>query len=83
MSLQLVSEIWNLVSESIPLDDREQIAYNFIGVLVEHGYELDDIDYEFSDDDDLRSAIKYHRDDVENESSEDEDFLDDEELDEY
>lgn len=81
MSLSLVSEIWNLVSESIPLDEREQIAYNFIGILVDHGYDLDDIDYEFSDDENLIAAIKYYREDSEEDEIEEDEYED--ESDDY
>lgn len=78
MSLQLASEIWNLVSESIPFDEREQIAFNFVGILVDNEYDLDDIQYEFSDDDNLITAVKYYRDEYEEEDEEEENEYEDE-----
>lgn len=84
MNLSLISEIWNLVTESIPDEEREDIAYNLIGLLVEHGWELDDLAYEFDSDEQLLSAIRYHRDDEEEEEEEAEyEKYDDESDDDY
>lgn len=65
MSVIVAAEIWSLVRESVPYDDREQLADSLVGILVDHGFELDDISYEFGDDPEVRKAIKYYADEVE------------------
>lgn len=60
MSIQLVSQIWNLVSDSIPYNDRDQIAETFVGLLVEHGFDLAEIRQEFEWDQEIVQAVKYH-----------------------
>lgn len=79
MSVQLASDIWKLVSESIPYDEREQLADSLIGILVDHGFDLDDVKYEFDDDQDVLDAIKYYAEDTEDEESEDYDSYDEDE----
>lgn len=64
MSVSLAAEIWGLLRESIPYDDREQLADSLVGLLVDTGYDLDDVRYEFRDDQDVQDAIKYYADDV-------------------
>lgn len=79
MSVQLASDIWKLVSESIPYGEREQLADSLIGILVDHGFDLDDVKYEFDDDQDVLDAIKYYAEDTEDEESEDYDSYDEDE----
>jgi hypothetical protein len=80
MSVQLAAEIWGLVRDALPYDDREQIAEGLVGILVDNGFDLDDISYEFTGDVEIEDAIKYYADDVEAEeeyedsSEEDEDW---------
>ncbi len=78
MSVRLVSEIWNLVNESIPHDERAQIAEELVGILMEHEYELDDIRYEFTDMH-IQDAVKLYAD--ENETEYDDYSEDDEQED--
>lgn len=66
MSVRLASEIWNLVYESIPHDERSQIAEGLVGILMEHEYDLDDIRYEFTDLD-VQDAVKLYADETESE----------------
>lgn len=74
MSVQLAAEIWNLVRESVPYDDREQLADSLVGILVDHGVDLDDIKYEFNNDSDVLEALKYYVEDAE---AEEEDYSED------
>jgi hypothetical protein len=80
MSVQLAAEIWGLVRDALPYDDREQLADGLVGILVDQGFDLDDISYEFTGDAEVEDAIKYYTDDVEAEdeyedsSEEDEDW---------
>ena len=76
MSVQLASDIWKLVRESIPYDEREQLADSLIGILVDHGFDLDDVKYEFEDDQEVLDSIKYYAEDTEDEESEDYDSYD-------
>lgn len=71
MSVQLASDIWKLVRESIPYDEREQLADSLVGILVDHGFDLDDVKYEFDDDHEVSDAIKYYAEDTEDEESDD------------
>lgn len=79
MSVQLAAEIWGLMRESIPYDEREQLADSLVGILVDHGFDLDDISYEFSADMEVQDAIKFYRDDNDEEVDEYENYSDEEE----
>lgn len=65
MSVELAGEIWKLVRESVPYDDREQVADSLVGILVEHGIDAADIKYEFSDDREVLQALKWYTDEEE------------------
>lgn len=79
MSVSLAAEIWALVRECIPYDERNQLADSFVGILVDHGLDLDDIEYEFDGDPEVQSAIKYYADETEVED--DGDYYSDEDED--
>jgi hypothetical protein len=64
MSVRLAAEIWGLVRDALPYDDREQLAEGLVGILVDQGFDLDDISYEFTGDVEVEDAIKYYTDDV-------------------
>ena len=81
MSVQLAAEIWSLVRESIPYDDREQLADSLVSVLVDQGFDLDDIRYEFDNDSDVQDAIKYYVD--EDAEYEREEYSDEDEDEDY
>lgn len=84
MSVQLAAEIWSLMRECVPYDEREQLADGVVGILVDHGFDLDDVSYEFGEDADIQDAIKFYRDDVDEETDEYEVYSDeDESSDEY
>lgn len=80
MSVQLAAEIWRLVRESIPYDDREQLADGLVSILMDQGFDLDDIKYEFDGDSDVNDAIKYYADDTESDYDY-EDYKEDEDED--
>lgn len=65
MSVALASEIWRLVRDCIQDDELDQLADSFVGILVDHGVDLDDIRYEFDDDPQVQTAIKYYADETE------------------
>lgn len=62
MSVELAGEIWRLVRESIPYDDKSSLAEGLVGILIDQGYELDDIAYEFTGDAAMQNAIKWYAD---------------------
>lgn len=79
MSIQLASELWSLVRESLTDEDREQIAESLVGILIDHGYDLEDIREEFVDSD-IKQAVKYFADEDEEYCDEDAvEFLDESE----
>ncbi len=79
MSVQLAAEIWSLVRDALPYDDREQLADGLVGILVDHGFDCDDIAYEFTGDAEVEIAIKYYIDDLESEEYDEEDSNEDDE----
>lgn len=60
MSVQLAVELWNLIKDSIPYDDRDQLADSFVGIMVDHGYDLEEIRDEFINDSEIIQAVKYY-----------------------
>jgi hypothetical protein len=80
MSVQLASEIWGLVRDMLPYDDREQVAEGLVGILMDHGFDLDDICYEFTGDVVVQEALRYYSEETELDEPEDYDnYSDDEE----
>ena len=73
MSIQLAAEIWNSVRESVSYDEREELASNVVGIMIDHGCDLDDISHELRTDEDIQKAVNYYRDEVESEDN-DEDY---------
>lgn len=63
MSVELANEIWKLVRESIPYDDREQVADTLVGILVDYGIEPAEIRQEFTGDKEVLAALKYYGED--------------------
>lgn len=78
MSVQLANELWNLVRDSINEDVMAELAESFVAILLDQGYDLDDIKYEF-DDENIQDAIKFYADEEAEEESEDEDYDDEKE----
>lgn len=80
MSVQLANELWNLVRDGINDDVMTELAESFVAILLDHGYDLDDIKYEF-DDENILDAIKFYADEEVEEESEDEEYGDGQESD--
>lgn len=76
MSVSLAAEIWNLVRDALPEEDVEQLADGLVGILVDSGFDLDDIRYEFSGDSEVETAIKWYADDVETDVEDADDYGD-------
>lgn len=80
MSVQLANELWNLVRDGINDDVMTELAESFVAILLDHGYDLDDIKYEF-DDENILDAIKFYADEEVEEESEDDEYSDEQESD--
>lgn len=62
MSVQLAAEIWNLINDLIPYQDREQYADGLVNILLDQGFDITEIKDQFSNDTDVKSALKYYAD---------------------
>lgn len=60
MTVQLAAEIWNLLRDSVPYDDREQVADSLVGIMVDHGYDAAEIREEFAGDSEVLKALQYY-----------------------
>jgi hypothetical protein len=70
MSLNLVAEVWTLLRENIPADDRDDAAHGLVEFLMDQGYDLTDMAFEFSHDSHLKPAVKFYADDADDEDAE-------------
>ena len=57
MSLDTVSEVWEVLREHIDLNDRSEAADTLVTYLIENNYEVDDIKDAFRDKD-ITTALK-------------------------
>jgi hypothetical protein len=79
MKLELIAEIWNMTKDSLMANDRDAIAENLIGILIDNDFSPTDIKSVFRDDYDITSALKVYVDDAvefEEEESEYEEYED-------
>lgn len=61
MSLDTVSEVWEVLREHIDLNDRREAADTLVTYLIENNYEVDDIKDAFRDKD-ITKALKDYAD---------------------
>lgn len=61
--LSIAAEVWGIVKPALSSIDRETFAHEVVGMLIDHGFELDDIQHEFKTDKSMQQAIKFHSDD--------------------
>lgn len=73
MSVALAADIWNLVKDAVPYDDRAKLAAGLVSILIDHGYDTGDIAYEFNDDADVVDSVSYYSDDTDSDFEEDDD----------
>ena len=80
MSPELAAEVWRIVKEHIPFEDRPNLAEQIVTMLCDQGVDLEDIRYEFSDDTDIQRSVKFYADeDIEDDEYDDEWSGDDDE----
>lgn len=81
MSLSIISEFWYAITDYIDSDNRAEAIHSFIVMLVDQGYDLDDIADEFEKDREVMKQIKLAKDDLEEEDDEeDSDYYSDEDY---
>ncbi len=57
MSLDLISEVWDVLREHIDFNDRSDAADTLVNFLMDNNYEVDDIKDSFKDKD-ITKALK-------------------------
>jgi len=82
MSLNLVSEMWDILKPSIQVGDVNEAAELLVNYLVDHDYDPQDIKKTFKRDLNIQQAVGYYIESPGDEFSkydEEEEFYDDEE----
>ena len=64
MKLDLIAQIWNMTRESIMAIDRDAIAENLVGILIDHDFSAEEIASTFRDDVDIIDALKAYVEDA-------------------
>lgn len=82
MSLDIVTEIWDALRNHIDLNERKDAADTLVNLLIDNGFDADEIKDSFRSDKDIGSALKYYREQHESEE-EYEDYEDEESEDEW
>ena len=85
MKLALITEVWQMVKESVISTDRHQVAENLVTILIDNDYSPAEIKTAFRDDYDVTTALKYHVDDavaIDDEDDIESDYYDDYDSDE-
>ncbi len=80
MSLDIASEVWEVLREHIDLNDRRDAADTLVTYLIENNYEVDDIKDAFRDKD-ITKALKDYADEHFQEEEEYEEYEDQDEED--
>jgi len=82
MSLNLISEVWDALRQHIQLADKSDAADTLVNLLVDNGFDADEIKESFRGDKDIASALLYYSEQEEcydsNSDYEDDDYEDDE-----
>lgn len=82
MSLNLLSEVWEVLREHIDLNDRSDATDSLVAYLIENNYEVEDIKDTFRDKD-INKALKDYADEHFQTDDEDEYEEDDYEADDW
>ena len=57
MSLNLISEVWDALRQHIQLADKSDAADTLVNLLVDNGFDADEIKESFRGDKDIASAL--------------------------
>jgi hypothetical protein len=80
MALDIVTQVWDIVKDSVHPTDRETAAEHIVGMLIDNDYSPAEIKSAFRGDSDFTTALKYYND-QESEYEEDYEEYEEEELD--
>jgi hypothetical protein len=89
MKLDVIAEIWSMTKESILSTDRDTVAENLVGILIDHDFTSAEIKSAFRGDYDVTTALKEYLADIgefeDEEDAEYEEYEDEgeEDLDDY
>ena len=64
MKLDVILEIWNMTKDSILSTDKDVIAENLVGILIDNDYSPTDIKSAFREDYDVMTALKTYVEDA-------------------
>jgi hypothetical protein len=64
MKLDIIAQIWNMTRESIMAIDRDAIAENLVGILIDNDFSAAEIKSTFRDDEDIIAALKAYVEDA-------------------
>jgi Ribonuclease G/E len=62
MALDIVSQVWDIVRDSVHPTDRETVADHIVSMLIDNDYSPAEIKDVFRGDSDFVSALKYYND---------------------
>lgn len=79
MSLSLVSEVWDALRQHIQLADKVDAADTLVNLLIDSGYDADEIKENFRGDKEIVNALSYFSQEEDEEYDDDEDYEDDDE----
>jgi hypothetical protein len=82
MSLNLLSEVWEVLREHIDLNDRSDATDSLVAYLIENNYEVDDIKTAFRDKE-INKALKDYADEHFQAEEDYEDYEEDDDQDEW
>lgn len=79
MSLSHISEIWSSINHYIDVNDKSDAAESLVNVLIDQGYEPDEIKDSFRGEKDIAKALKYYAEQFEDDEAEEDIDTDDDE----
>ena len=81
MSLDFVSEVWDALRNHIDFNERKDAADTLVNLLIDSGYDADDIKETFRGDKDIGGALKFYRE--QHDTEEEYEDYEDEDQDEW
>jgi hypothetical protein len=78
MSLSLISEVWEALRQHIQVDHKSDAADTLVNLLVDSGFDPDEIKQDFRGDKDIANALLYYTEEEEIDEEYDEESDDDE-----
>jgi uncharacterized protein (DUF433 family) len=78
MSLDFIAEVWDALRTHIDITERKEAADTLVNLLIDSGFESDEIKDSFRNDKEINGALKYYREQHESEEEYEEDFDEDE-----